>query len=38
VAQVALKDGFADQADFTKRFKQFTGTTPALYARKMRRL
>jgi AraC-like DNA-binding protein len=35
VAQVALDVGFADQAHFTKRFKQFTGTTPALYARSM---
>ncbi len=34
-AQVALDVGFADQAHFTKRFKQFTGTTPALYARSM---
>lgn len=36
VAQVALEVGFADQAHFTKRFKQFTGTTPALDARTMR--
>jgi AraC-like DNA-binding protein len=35
VAQVALDVGFADQAHFTKRFKQLTGTTPALYARAM---
>jgi AraC-like DNA-binding protein len=35
VAQVALDVGFADQAHFTKRFKQLTGTTPALYARTM---
>lgn len=35
VAQVALDVGFADQAHFTKRFKQFTGTTPALYAKSM---
>jgi AraC-like DNA-binding protein len=35
VAQVALDVGFADQAHFTKRFKQVTGTTPALYARSM---
>jgi AraC-like DNA-binding protein len=35
VAQVALDVGFADQAHFTKRFKQLTGTTPALYARSM---
>jgi AraC-like DNA-binding protein len=34
-AQVALEVGFADQAHFTKRFKQLTGTTPALYARSM---
>jgi AraC-like DNA-binding protein len=34
-AQVALDVGFADQAHFTKRFKQLTGTTPALYARSM---
>lgn len=33
VAQVALEVGFADQAHFTKRFKQLTGTTPAFYAR-----
>lgn len=32
-AQVALDVGFADQAHFTKRFKQLTGTTPAFYAR-----
>jgi AraC-like DNA-binding protein len=37
VAQVALDVGFADQAHFTKRFKQLTGTTPALYARSMYR-
>ncbi len=36
VAQVALEVGFADQAHFTKRFKQLTGTTPAAYARSMR--
>lgn len=35
VAQVALDVGFADQAHFTKCFKQLTGTTPALYARSM---
>jgi len=35
VAQVALDVGFADQAHFTKRFKQLTGTTPAFYARMM---
>lgn len=35
VAQVALEVGFADQAHFTKRFKQFTGTTPAHYAKSM---
>jgi AraC-like DNA-binding protein len=35
VVQVALEVGFADQAHFTKRFKQFTGTTPGLYARSM---
>jgi AraC-like DNA-binding protein len=35
VAQVALDVGFADQAHFTKRFKQLTGTTPALYAKSM---
>ena len=35
VAQVALDVGFADQAHFTKRFKQLTGTTPGLYARSM---
>jgi len=34
-AQVALDVGFADQAHFTKRFKQLTGTTPASYARAM---
>jgi AraC-like DNA-binding protein len=34
-AQVALDVGFADQAHFTKRFKQLTGTTPAFYARSM---
>lgn len=33
VAQVALDVGFADQAHFTKRFKQLTGATPAHYAR-----
>ncbi len=33
VAQVALEVGFADQANFTKRFKQLTGATPAHYAR-----
>ena len=37
VAQVALGVGFADQAHFTKRFKQFTGTTPAFYAKSMGR-
>jgi AraC-like DNA-binding protein len=35
VAQIALDVGFADQAHFTKRFKQLTGTTPAHYARTM---
>jgi AraC-like DNA-binding protein len=35
VVQVALEVGFADQAHFTKRFKQITGTTPGLYARSM---
>jgi AraC-like DNA-binding protein len=35
VAHVALDVGFADQAHFTKRFKQLTGTTPALYAKSM---
>ncbi len=35
IAQVALDVGFADQAHFTKRFKQVTGTTPAFYARSM---
>jgi AraC-like DNA-binding protein len=35
VAEIALHVGFADQANFTKRFKQLTGTTPALYARSM---
>lgn len=35
IAQVALDVGFADQAHFTKRFKQLTGTTPAFYARSM---
>lgn len=35
VAQVALDVGFADQAHFTKRFKQLTGTTPAFYAKSM---
>ena len=35
VAQIALDVGFANQAHFTKRFKQLTGTTPALYARSM---
>ena len=35
VAQAALDVGFADQAHFTKRFKQLTVTTPALYARTM---
>ena len=35
VAQVALDVGFADQAHFTKRFKQLTGTTPAFYAPSM---
>jgi AraC-like DNA-binding protein len=35
IAQVALDVGFADQAHFTKRFKQLTGTTPATYARAM---
>jgi AraC-like DNA-binding protein len=33
ISQVALDVGFADQAHFTKRFKQLTGTTPAYYAR-----
>jgi AraC-like DNA-binding protein len=33
VAKVALDVGFADQAHFTKRFKQLTGATPAQYAR-----
>ncbi|MEQ1614608.1 MAG: AraC family transcriptional regulator [Hyphomicrobiaceae bacterium] len=32
VANVALDVGFADQAHFTKRFKQLTGATPAQYA------
>jgi AraC-like DNA-binding protein len=32
VAQVALDVGFADQAHFSRRFKQFTGATPAQYA------
>ena len=32
VAQVAHDLGFADQAHFTKRFKQLTGATPAQYA------
>jgi AraC-like DNA-binding protein len=32
VAKVALDIGFADQAHFTKRFKQLTGATPAQYA------
>jgi AraC-like DNA-binding protein len=31
-AHVALDVGFADQAHFSKRFKQLTGTTPAHYA------
>lgn len=35
VAQVALDVGFADQAHFTKRFKQLTGATPAHYAKSM---
>ena len=35
-SQIALDVGFADQAHFTKRFKQLTGTTPALYAKSMR--
>jgi AraC-like DNA-binding protein len=35
VAHVALDVGFADQAHFTKRFKQLTGTTPAHYAKSM---
>jgi AraC-like DNA-binding protein len=32
VSRVALEVGFADQAHFTKRFKQLTGATPAQYA------
>lgn len=35
VAQVALDVGYADQAHFSKRFKQLTGATPASYARAM---
>lgn len=35
LAQIALDLGFADQAHFTKRFKQLTGTTPAFYAKSM---
>jgi AraC-like DNA-binding protein len=35
VAQIALEVGFADQAHFTKRFKQLTGTTPGAYAKSM---
>ena len=33
ISQIALDVGFADQAHFTKRFKQLTGTTPAHYAK-----
>ncbi|MBG1233813.1 helix-turn-helix transcriptional regulator [Aestuariivirga litoralis] len=33
IAQIALDVGFADQAHFTKRFKQLTGTSPAHYAK-----
>ena len=35
ISQIALDVGFADQPHFTKRFKQLTGTTPALYAKAM---
>lgn len=33
ISQIALEVGFADQAHFTKRFKQLTGTSPAHYAK-----
>ena len=33
ISQIALDVGFADQAHFTKRFKQLTGTSPAHYAK-----
>jgi AraC-like DNA-binding protein len=33
ISKVALDLGFADQAHFTKRFKQLTGTTPAHYSK-----
>ena len=33
ISEIALDVGFADQAHFTKRFKQLTGTSPAHYAR-----
>jgi len=31
LAEVALAAGFADQAHFTRTFKQITGTTPGRY-------
>jgi AraC family transcriptional regulator len=31
LAEVALRSGFADQAQFTKAFRRVTGTTPAAY-------
>ena len=33
ISQIALDVGFADQAHFTKRFKQLIGTSPAHYAK-----
>ena len=31
LAQIALATGFSDQSEFTRRFRQYTGTTPAKY-------
>ena len=36
-AQVAAKTGFADQSHLTRAFHRLTGTTPARYARSIRR-
>jgi AraC-like DNA-binding protein len=33
ISQIALDVGFSDQAHFTRRFKQLTGTSPAHYAK-----
>lgn len=38
LSQVALETGFTDQSHFTKRFKQFTGTTPKQYLCRQARL